>query len=972
MRVNGTILLMLFFSSVSIGLTSGIEPNHSSSREENITIATDWENGTHAYKILGSLNTDYNWSVSITLNEIITQTFNNISDKRYFDLDINLIENDTVEIVLIGVSNNTDQPNIVIERNLRVAVWDDPNTAHEVAFSSNIEIFQNDNDEIFDLNLHTSGWQIGDENGRVVRDEVGNGTLIFSDGSEEQPLTVSLEINRAWRNKTSLRGEIQNEGYEFVGNGTMKGTLNQFGAPGEVNTTVHQAIWKRYWTPSQDIEIANLSASGNMGVNDSEMAVDAEIARLVFGYKDVNGTRHDERIGIEGNAIIKIKDDDGLDVTQYIDVFEFEEIIKDTKKVDSTSVLIGHGIIGAVIDQENFFVIINATIHNLTQIERDGKTLADTFHMSGTYTGDVEGTFGQVRKIEEVIFDTNATGIEFEVNKIRNQEWNNISGGILGGFAQMAGFEAYQNETLMHDVVSTNYENRTIFIAWEQTGSEPSSGSEKPERSPQLINERDNTSTSFLGSFDLRTARGMTPQSPITGDNICLNQLNERTLCLTFGTIHYQEIAGISGVEVIDWEGQYSTEGNASGMMIQNGPLTGLIAKSTHLFKIGTSEYILQEQNLDVILEPQIISREQNTAPIIEEHFFESGVFFNDGTESIIQVPIKDAERNIHSTEINSPSLNLDKIQLNDRGINGDRNAADGIWSAKIKVNMDKRGEFIMMITSKDIFGEEGVSTQNLILNEAPPKLNMVSFSLNEVNRGQEVTIIIQASDNSGIARASVDLQAYGNELIDMIFSEQTWSANINIPNGVIPGDFYPLIRLEDIHNVVTYSFSSTSILVLNDNPKLENLSISPNLIDRGKMEGVVEIIITVNAFDPDDLLFVQVWTGEIIPNGGWQMMEIVDSSENLFTTNISVRDSLPAGQWDLIIRAIDTKNSVSKLNATLTITIDTSDTGIAGIDEQTTNTLLWIAIGISITFIAIIVVIIAPRLLNDEEDETQ
>ena len=47
--------------------------------------------------------------------------------------------------------------------------------------------------------------------------------------------------------------------------------------------------------------------------------------------------------------------------------------------------------------------------------------------MDGTYDGDVSGSFGIIRLIEDKVTQRNDSGVNFEVNKIRNENWLNVS-----------------------------------------------------------------------------------------------------------------------------------------------------------------------------------------------------------------------------------------------------------------------------------------------------------------------------------------------------------------------------------------------------------------------------------------------------------------------------------------------------------------------------------------------------------------
>ncbi|MBG16923.1 MAG: hypothetical protein CMB77_01005 [Euryarchaeota archaeon] len=966
--------------------------------DEQASIITHWFDGWHVYEIIDLPSNDWNWSIAATINGAPANiTGWNETAPTLFNLSEPLIFGDVVDIIIDG-NDETDQT-MQITRSLDVVAWNEPGVPHEVAFTSEIWVEQYGDNGRFDLSFNASGWQIRDANGELLREEGGSGRMIVSEPSGDQSLMFELELDDVWRNLTSSAGIVTFEGYEFSGSGNMLGDIGAFDDGARLNGTVHDARWVRYWDEGSVTEQFNISASGEIstdgekvneasaesdedqetndgrqrGGEDGSMSATGEIARLSFGYVDQDGVREAQRLIVEGDLVIRIIDDD-LRVTQYIDDFEFSEVIENTVIIDSSYVIDGYGFIDANIEEDGIIVIINATIHDLLQIERGGLTLADTLHYSGTYSGDVEGTFGQVRSIEDTLQDTNASGVAFEVNRIRDQRWNNITGGSIGQFAPIFGIEAYQNETITHDVRETGWNNRTIFIEWVQTGADPSEGSEKPERSPIPIENVDIESNSAFGEFDLRQARGLVPRVPQLGDTICLSEIDTRHMCITFGIIDTETVAGIPGIEVIHWTGPYMTGGNAEGATIRNGPLTGLIAHETHIQSLGLTETIFEQHTLIAVLNPSIVSSEQNTAPVIGDLSLRDGLF-NDGRLGNIDVDVFDAERNVEYVEIHSEDLDIIHLAMNDRGIDGDRLSVDGTWSVSVQLDVDQRGIFSGVITAVDVFGVTTTSLVDIILTEAAPTLDSVTFNLTEIDRGEEVTITIIATDEAGVASVEVDFTEVRGNLISATkrISDGAWVAMVTIPEGVIPGHFSPLIRLIDSHGAMSVVRSPVSLVVNNDAPRITDLSLSQYVIDRSEPSQVELVILRVTVTDPDGILLAQVMLADLGNDSGWQPLDVLDTKNGTYGANIPVRDGLPGGEYPIVVRFVDVNSAQSTSTITLMIVNPDDQSVVAGVSQETASSIVWALIGTGIIALAAAAIIIVPRITptDDEEDTT-
>ena len=137
--------------------------------------------------------------------------------------------------------------------------------------------------------------------------------------------------------------------------------------------------------------------------------------------------------------------------------------------------------------------------------------------MDGTYDGDVSGSFGIIRLIEDKVTQRNDSGVNFEVNKIRNENWLNVSSVFMILDEEI---NAEHNLTYEYTVPQSYWENPTIRYQYiEDNGS---TSDEFPEKSPIPVELERPTASSFEAS-PITKETGLVPEILTKGDELVLS-----------------------------------------------------------------------------------------------------------------------------------------------------------------------------------------------------------------------------------------------------------------------------------------------------------------------------------------------------------------------------------------------------------------------------------------------------------------
>ena len=263
----------------------------------------------------------------------------------------------------------------------------------------------------------------------------------------------------------------------------------------------------------------------------------------------------------------------------YLETFELLERWENGNRVDQMNKMIGEGTFGFSESDENASVQINGTIYDFHQEQLDGIVTVDDIHIDGIITGDVQGNFGFVRGIEGEMSQANATGTMYDVIIVHQEEWFNLTG-ISALPNSNLGAGAHHNESWSYDSIYAEYENRTIRTVWVQEGPDPSNGDIIHENSPIEVTPTPPEVEDDIGAVEINRETGFMPTDATAGDTFLLNGqdgMHLEVTCLEFESVPMDGHI----VDTVTWTGEYmnGVEGNASGNLIIDGPLSGLNVK---------------------------------------------------------------------------------------------------------------------------------------------------------------------------------------------------------------------------------------------------------------------------------------------------------------------------------------------------------------------------------------------------------
>ena len=372
----------------------------------------------------------------------------------------------------------------------------------------------------------------------------------------------------------------------------------------------------------------------------------------------MNGVRVLQHTQIEATADMLLRDE-GSEFNLQLDQFETLERWEDGVRVDQLDLIRGDGTFGFTDQEENASMVVNGTVYNFHTRVEDGITLVDDVHVDGTLSGDVQGTFGVVQTIEQTGKQRNHTLVEHDVNVIHSETWFNVTG--IGGssFFGGSGAGSYYNDSYIYQATNADWDNRTVRLVWTETGPDPSSGDERPERSPIEQDPTPPEVEEALGNISVGREAGFAPVPMETGDVVRLLAQDGIVLTVTAGQ-EAIEPRDAKNLSVIQWTGAYSdgVTGTASGSIVHQGPLTGLLASTIRSFEIefgedGETALLNESQAVDAILSPSIVSADDNTAPLVLDLSLMEGLVFGEGASSAhLVATIDDPDWNIVSVQV--------------------------------------------------------------------------------------------------------------------------------------------------------------------------------------------------------------------------------------------------------------------------------------------------------------------------------
>ncbi len=656
-----------------------------------------------------------------------------------------------------------------------------------------------------------------------------------------------------------------------------------------------------------------------------------KFSSFYFESFDSDGVREYQNINLEADATSFIDFADG-NIDLELEEFRYKDLWIHGVQEEHLLKYIGNAEFNALISEEAPYIYANGTVDNLHFEDRNGFILHDTLRVDGTYDGDVSGSFGIIRLIEDKVTQRNDSGVNFEVNKIRNENWLNVSSVFMILDEEI---NAEHNLTYEYAVPQSYWENPTIRYQYiEDNGS---TSDEFPEKSPIPVELERPTASSFEAS-PITKETGLVPEILTKGDELVLSGNRDLILSIVVGDTREVNIDG-HNVDVIDWIGDYGENTEASGSVINEGLLAGLfhqINRSITLPMMENNVSFYETQSLDKIRSPSIITAEENTPPILNKIQFREGFLYAEGGQSHLEVLVQDVDNDILSVTVDLSEFGLGVIELSDRGMFGDSIIHDDIWTSKIIAEGLNFGEKTVDIEISDIWEKVVFSSSIVILNPAPT-MSSITFSPDVVKRGDLVDVSISANDGHGVSSVSVELMSAGGESIQLSLIDSVWVGQFQVPYSIAPGERLVPIRLIDgnessrliTESIINGEKISSLLIIENEAPKFINYSIvkdgefSDSVIVPRSGDPIPQVL-EVSMSDPDGLSSVQVKMGRLAPIGesnSWILMKDdgdgVDrvANDGVYSLEIFPRSSLPNGEIEIFVRGTDIYLSTTDIN---------------------------------------------------------
>ncbi len=982
-----------------------------------VSITTDWNSSSaltneHAYVLTfgDSSSHDYDVSIehirdSIDLAPSIQTTFldNTPTLTARIVLDTTIAWNDTISIsvTINGHDGNALSSAIAEERTFTVGSWNQPMADHEVTTTTSWSLEQNyqtiDGNQSFMLLFEGNGWQ--QRIGEVLNAyELGNGTLLTSETTGNSTTVLELDFESFWKNETVTSGLLTSQVIQAKGSGDILLQLEEDGLVTTINATVVDALLNRSNIDNVVSERLRLEAFGALLVNGEEdggqFDVDGDISLLLLETTDVDGVRVLQHTQIEATADMVLSDE-GSEFNLQLDQFETLERWENGVRVDQLDLIRGDGTFGFTDQEENSSMVVNGTVYNFHTRVEDGITLIDDIHVDGTLSGDVQGTFGVVQTIEQTGKQRNHTLVEHDVNVIHSETWFNVTGVGGSNFFGGSGAGSYYNDSYIYQATNADWDNRTVRLVWTETGPDPSSGDERPERSPIEQEPTPPEVEEALGNISVGREAGFAPVPMETGDVVRLLAQDGIVLTVTAGQ-EAIEPRDAKNLSVIQWTGVYSdgVSGTASGSIVHQGPLTGLLASTVRSFEIefgtdGETALLNESQAVDAILSPSIVSADDNTAPqVLDLSLMEGLVFGEGGSPAHLVATIDDPDWNIVSVQVDLSSIGLGTVAMNDRGLDGDQTIGDNEWTTMVSVQGLAVGELPITVVVVDEWGETASLTTNMTVENQAPRILSASIEPATVVRGGSTLMTLDVLDYHGVASIVVDLREYGGEETPCLKVE-VWACELVIPQGMTPGERLLKVRLTDDLGatiLVTktqasehhFQPSSTdmdlTVTVENTPPTLA--LVPSEALQRGDSDSEQAIELRVD--DPDGILLVRADLGVLKPLGQTtRWVTLYDNGQGLdreandgiYTAVASVRTSTPISAHEIFVQASDSFGDATAPTS-FVVFVEETDDGLVGTKEgELPLTLIAIVVGIVPILVGLFVFLRQRQPPKDYED---
>jgi hypothetical protein len=467
-------------------------------------------------------------------------------------------------------------------------------------------------------------------------------------------------------------------------------------------------------------------------------------------------------------------------------------------------------------------------------------------------------------------------------------------------------------------------------------------------------------------------------------------------LSIVVTTISDVELDGHT-VEVAEWLGDYSESSHASGSVVNEGPLAGLLNEIHRWVQIQMGENgsmgegfaFVEHQMVDRVLSPSVITAEENTPPAMISIGFREGRLLTEGDSAHLEVVVDDFDTDVTEVTADLTRMGLGIVELSDSGLFGDYTIHDDIWTALIVYDGLEYGLMDVTVGMQDfwIYVEEGAALE--VTNAAPRMMSLV-FTPESVPRGDSVEVRITAVDGHGIESIGIDLLSAGGELTPLTESDGVWSGQFTVPYGMAPGERIVPVRITDgegesimAEHVHRYGYPEDAPLltIVNEAPWINSVSV---LRDGEQVEAIhvpesgdtITHTLEATIEDPDGVSSAQARIGRLAPIGSsdkWLLM--VDdgtgndrlSGDGVYTIQFDVRSSLPEGNITIQIRATDTYQSMTPDSLqSHTLQLEKTDSGGGGGSWVSDNatTLVLVVLGL---LMALGITAVAVSLRNSE-----
>ncbi len=990
------------------------------------TINTAWLEGNgglneHAYLITFADNGSYDIDVdvihvqngSLQATDVFI-TWDSIDENRVAHAVLNTTlewgDEITITVAINGWDGTVLTEPVQTVRSFTVGTWNQPMADHEVLLKTSWDLDQtyttSEGEQGFSLDFDGQGWQM--RQGTVLNSwELGDGNLTTLENTNESTTSLNLRLDSIWKNETIQSGVLTSQVFDARGSGLLHLVTLDGDSQSEVTANVSEGWFNRSMIDGNLSERLRIEATGDLLISEEDedgvegLNVTGEVSVFFLETWDENGVRRLQHTQFEALADMILDDDDfRMDVS--LDGLTFLDRWEDGIRTDQKSEFIGQGTFGLNEEDENSSIMINGTIHDLHWLTEDGITLKDDLHMDGVITGDAQGTFGIVRGIEETGDQANATQVVFLVNVIHQETWFNITGVNGGNFFDGQGVGANHNESWDYQVVQSEWENKTVRIVWEETGADPSSGDERPENSPIQVNTTQPETEDILGEITISRETGLMPIPLIPGDTIRLAEQEGLSLVITAESTGNDPRDGFN-LHVTNWTGNYDGSGSASGSIIDQGPLMGLISSVNRILEIpygseNETANFTESQMVERILSPSVITAENNTAPTLVELYIEEGLIYGEGgSVGTLVAHISDQEMNVDAVTIDLSPIGGDTVSMNDRGLDGDATVGDNRFTTQILVQGLEVGNITLNITATDTWGLTSIGFGEIEVINQGPRLHAFEILPDTGPRGTVMIVNAQAYDGHGVEEIIIDLRDSGGELITLTQSGGVWIGSFTVPESMTPGQqVLPFVLTDGLgekvfttlwhadgmnsslqaiygpHHVSDLIMKEMSIRVINTGPSI----ISPGLQTLERNGEGSTFLLEVEINDDDGVLVAQANLGVFTPftsQATWQRMYDdgtngdVTANDGIYTTEMQVRSSIPLGTHEVLIQASDVYGEVSPTTS-VAIQLVEEQTTLPGVGGQILTT--GVLIGILAVFGIGVAVVVFISIRNRPENE--